>query len=87
LAKTSNSFVNIVSKALNAGPAEPHFLRLRKEADAADKDYRTATRRLDRQRLGLEERIEDMLKALQKWETERLRAVKTGSSSQNHAWL
>lgn len=79
LAKTSTSFVNIVSKALNSS-AEPPFLRLRREAEAADKDYRTAVRRLDRQRLGLEERIEDMLKALQKWETERLRAVKTGKT-------
>jgi len=32
---------------------------------------------LDRQRLGLEEKIEDTLKTLQRWETERLRAVKT----------
>lgn len=35
-------------------------------------------RKLDRQRLGLEERIEEMLKTLQKWELERLAAVKTG---------
>jgi hypothetical protein len=30
--------------------------------------------------LGFEERIEDILKALQKWESERLRTVQTGMS-------
>jgi hypothetical protein len=34
-------------------------------------------RKLDRQRLGLEEYIEDALKNLQRWEAERLQAVKT----------
>jgi len=34
-------------------------------------------RKLDRQRLGLEERVEETLKSLQKWELDRLRAVKT----------
>ena len=37
-------------------------------------------RKLDRQRLGLEERVEETLKTLQKWELDRLRAVKTGES-------
>ena len=40
-------------------------------------EYRIAVRKLDRQRLGLEERIEDVLKKLQRWEAERLQAVKT----------
>jgi hypothetical protein len=78
LAKTSSSLVNIVSKALN-GPAEPPFVRLRREADIADREYRDAVRKLDRQRLGLEERIEEVLKAFQKWETERLRTIKSGT--------
>ena len=34
-------------------------------------------RKLDGQRLGLEEYIEDALKNLQRWEAERLQAVKT----------
>jgi hypothetical protein len=52
-------------------------VRARVESDAADREYRIAVRKLDRQRLGLEERIEDALKVLQRWETERLHAVKT----------
>jgi hypothetical protein len=39
---------------------------LRLDADAADREYRIAVRKLDRQRLGLEERIEDTLKVLQR---------------------
>ena len=57
---------------------QPAYIRARQEAEEADKEYRVAVRKLDRQRLGLEERIEDTLKTLQRWETERLRAVKTG---------
>lgn len=67
---------------MNAGPnGEPAYLKLRHEAEQADDVYRLAVRKLDRQRLGLEERLEDTLKTLQRWETERLRAVKTGMSS------
>jgi hypothetical protein len=78
LIKRSNTFLNVVSKALAANPStEPLHVRARLEADAADREYRIAVRKLDRQRLGLEERIEDALKALQRWETERLHAVKT----------
>jgi hypothetical protein len=79
LIKRSNNLVNVVTKALNANAqSEPAYIRLREEAEAADKVYRVAVRRLDRQRLGLEERIEETLKTLQRWELERLRAVKTG---------
>ncbi len=78
LMKRSNGIFNVVSKALAANPsAEPLHLRARVEADAADREYRIAVRKLDRQRLGLEERIEDTLRVLQRWEIERLRAVKT----------
>lgn len=77
--KRSGDLVNVVTKALNANPQnEPVHIRLRNEADEADKLYRVSVRKLDRQRLALEERIEDMLKKLQKWELERLAAVKTG---------
>jgi hypothetical protein len=85
--KTSSSFVNIVSKALTSGPAEPPFLRLRREAEAANKEYRNAVRLLDRQRLGLEERIEDLLKALQQWETDRLHRIKTGMFLRYNYWF
>jgi hypothetical protein len=78
LLRRSNTFLNVVSKALATNPnTEPLHVRTRVEADAADREYRVAVRRLDRQRLGLEERIEDVLKVLQRWETERLQAVKT----------
>lgn len=78
LIKRSNNFVNVVSKALNSNTqTEPAHIRLREEAEEADKIYRVAVRKLDRQRLGLEERIEETLKTLQRGEMERLRAVKT----------
>ena len=77
--KRTATFANLVTKALNTNPTgEPPHVKARREADAADKEYRIAVRKLDRQRLGLEERIEDTLKTLQKWELDRLRAVKTG---------
>lgn len=76
--KRSNTLVNMVSKAIiDTRHAEPLHIRARAEANATDQAYRTAVRKLDRQRLGLEERLEDTLKTLQKWELDRLRAVKT----------
>ncbi|KAJ7890684.1 hypothetical protein B0H14DRAFT_3081767 [Mycena olivaceomarginata] len=77
LIKRTNTFVNLVSKALSNREAEPAYIKARHEADEADHTFRVATRKLDRQRLGLEERIEETLKMLQRWEIERLRAVKT----------
>jgi hypothetical protein len=78
LLKRSNTLFNVVSQALAPNPnAEPLHVRTRVEADAADREYRVAVRKLDRQRLGLEERIEDALRVLQRWETERLQAVKS----------
>lgn len=79
LLKRTGNFVNLVSKALNnSANSEPGYIRARSDADEADKAYRISVRKLDRQRLALEERIEDTLKLLQHMETERLRAVKTG---------
>ncbi|KAH0836666.1 hypothetical protein J3R83DRAFT_8385 [Lanmaoa asiatica] len=78
LLKRSGDLVNVVTKALNSNSQnEPVHVRLRNEADEADKLYRVAVRKLDRQRLGLEERIEEMLKTLQRRELERLAAVKS----------
>ncbi|KAJ7801733.1 hypothetical protein B0H13DRAFT_2259794 [Mycena leptocephala] len=77
LIKKTNTFYNLVSKALTTQNAEPAYVKARNEADEADHVFRVATRKLDRQRLGLEERIEETLKMLQRWEIERLRAVKT----------
>jgi hypothetical protein len=76
--KRSNTFVSVVTKALVTKESEPAYIKARNEAEEADNAYRVAIRKLDRQRLGVEERIEDTLKTLQKWEGERLKAVKTG---------
>lgn len=58
--------------------SESFHVRARNEAEIADKLYRVAVRKLDRQRLGLEEKIEETLQALQKWEMDRLRSVNMG---------
>lgn len=62
---------------------EPAFVQKRKEAEATEKEYQIAVKKLDRQRLALEERIDDTLKLLQRWESERLRALKTGKLKQS----
>ncbi|KAF8631927.1 hypothetical protein AX15_002180 [Amanita polypyramis BW_CC] len=78
LLKRTGTLVTMVTKALNSSPnGEPTHLRARQEAEEADKTYRVAVRKLDRHRLALEERLEEMLKTLQRWEAERLRAIKT----------
>ena len=82
VAKRTAGFASLVTRALNNNPTgEAPYVRARREAEAADQEYRVTIRKLDRQRLGLEERIEDMPKTLQKWELDRLRAVKTGRPS------
>lgn len=82
VAKRTAGFASLVTKALNQNQTgEAPYVRARREAEAADNEYRVAVRKLDRQRLGLEERIEDAFKNLQKWELDRLRAVKTGMLS------
>jgi len=79
LMKRTGTLYSFVSKALNtnSNSSEPTYIRARQEANEADNAYRVAVRRLDRHRLVLEERIEEALKVLQRWEVERLRAVKT----------
>ncbi|KAH9945710.1 hypothetical protein B0H21DRAFT_860177 [Amylocystis lapponica] len=78
VAVRTNNLAALVTKAFNAnGVAEPIHVKARREADIADQEYRVAVRKLDRQRLALEERIEETLKTLQKWEFDRLRALKT----------
>jgi hypothetical protein len=78
LLKRSNTFVNMVQKAFTANGSDPPHVVARQDAETADKMYRVAVRKLDRHRLGLEERIEETLRTLQRGEIERLRAVKTG---------
>ena len=70
-------------KTISSGGAtqQPPHIKARLEAEAADVQYRAAVRKLDRQRLGLEDEIERTLKNLQRWEADRLRAVKTGTNT------
>ena len=68
IAKTSGTFVDIVSKAWGSD-AKPSFIRRWREATTAEADYHKAARALDRHRLKLEERIEELVKALQTWES------------------
>ncbi|KAG6821453.1 hypothetical protein H0H93_010177 [Arthromyces matolae] len=78
--RTGGNFVSLVNKVLsNTNTGEPAYMKARHNADLADNAYRIAVRNLDRQRLSLEESIEETLKLLQRWEMERLRAVKTGT--------
>ncbi|TFK25622.1 hypothetical protein FA15DRAFT_735906 [Coprinopsis marcescibilis] len=76
LLSRSATLVSRVSKVLNTA-TEPAYVRAYQDATEADRAYRIAVRRLDRQRLGLEERIEETLKHVQRWESERLAAIKT----------
>ena len=81
--KRSNTMVNYIVKAVQnatapANPDDSPYAKARREAAAADMEYRKATRSLDRHRCVVEERVEECLKALQRWETDRLKAVQTG---------
>ncbi|KAI0704301.1 hypothetical protein BC835DRAFT_1262104 [Cytidiella melzeri] len=73
VAKRAGGFASLVTKALQSNTnAELPYVKARREAETADQQYKAAVRSLDRQRLGLEERIEDTLKKLQQWEMDRL---------------
>jgi hypothetical protein len=67
-------------KQIKTGSGQPPYIRAREEAHEADNVYKGAARRVDRQRLALEDRVEDSLKLLQRWEMDRLRAIKDGKS-------
>lgn len=80
--KRSKTFFSAVQQVVAGEKSgEPAFVQKRKDAEATEKDYQIAVKKLDRQRLALEERIDDTLKLLQRWESERLRALKTGKSN------
>jgi hypothetical protein len=65
-----------LARSLKASTEPPHR-KARITADEANEKYRTSVRKLDRQRLALEDRIEAALKQWYIWELDRLRAVKT----------
>lgn len=71
--------VKAVQNATAPGPPEElPYIKARREAGAADQGYRKAIKQLDQHRCAVEERIDETLKALQRWELDRLKAVKTG---------
>lgn len=72
-------------KQIKTGSGQPPYVRAREEAQEADNTYRMAVRRVDRQRLALEDRIEESLKLLQRWEMDRLRAIKDGMTAHESA--
>ncbi|KAG8861445.1 hypothetical protein FRB96_002894 [Tulasnella sp. 330] len=80
--KRSNTvFSSIVKAVQTARTGDPNtelpHVKARRAADEADATYRKAARSLDQHRCALEERIEETLKALQRWEMDRLNAIKT----------
>jgi len=76
LLKRSNTVASYLARSLKASSEPPHR-KARIAADEANEKYRSAVRKLDGQRLALEDRIESMLKQWYIWELDRLRAVKT----------
>lgn len=57
---------------------EAAHAKARREAKVADEEYREAVGEAETMRLWLEERIEQSLGLWERWERERLGAVKTG---------
>ncbi len=65
--------------------AEPRHLRLRRDADAAEKVYEEAVRNLDRTRCQVEEVLFEHYGLTQRWEVDRIRAVQSVLASYNQA--
>lgn len=61
----------------SALPSVPLHVRARHEADHIEGVYRTAVRKLDRTRMRMEEVVQDGLGVLQRWEADRLAAIRT----------
>ena len=80
LLKRSGTLANFVMKQIKNTNNAPPYVKARQDAHEADEAYKNAVRLLDRQRLALEDRIEETLKLLQKWELDRLRIIKDGKA-------
>lgn len=65
--------------------AEPRHLRLRREADNAEKVYEESVRNLDRTRCQVEEVLFEHYGLTQRWEADRIRAVHSVLASYNQA--
>lgn len=61
------------------GLNDPRHVRLRRDAEHAEESYRTAVRALDRARLGVEETLMVHFGYAERWENERVRAVRSGA--------
>lgn len=73
-------------RAAVGGLAEPRHIRLRKDADAAEHSYRDTVRQLDRARCALEEILLEHFDLCERWETNRLVAIKRVLASFNAAF-
>jgi hypothetical protein len=80
LAAASSLLQNYLPQALKnaSGNGDPIHIRARRDAKAADGEYREALSELEEMRLGIETRLESGMELWENWERERLRAVKTG---------
>jgi hypothetical protein len=80
LATASSMLQNYLPQALkNASMnGEASHVKARREAKAADEEYREALGELEDMRLGIEARLESGMGQWEGWERERLKAVKTG---------
>lgn len=65
--------------------AEPRHIRLRREADNAEKVYEEAVRNLDRTRCQVEQVLFEHYRLTQRWEADRIRAVQSVLASYNQA--
>lgn len=73
----SGSLLSTALRSTTAQPTVALHLRTRQEANHIEGVYRTAVRKLDRTRVRMEEVISDGLVVLQRWEADRLEALKT----------
>lgn len=81
VAKSDNSALAPLAGALGVG--EPRAVRLRREADAAERGYAEGVSSLDGTRLFLEQALMEHYALTQRWETDRLRAIKAVLLSYN----
>ena len=79
---TTTNLQSIFKSYLPSGLAhsdEPVHVRMRREAAKADEDYREGVRSVEARRLYMEESIETGMRIWERWERERLGAVKSGT--------
>jgi hypothetical protein len=75
LSTYSSSINKYLPASLNVASDEPPHVRLRREANVAQEDYRFGVNEAEVRRLEMEEKIEQVLRTLEKWERERLGVI------------